>query len=115
MPNGLESFLNTDYEWYKMVQRAGGFRRKTRSKLKKNVRDKGKISIRKYLQDFKEGEKVTLKIEPAVHEGMYFPRFHNLSGLIKGKKGRCYEVLIKDGEKDKTLIIHPIHLRKWQV
>ncbi|MBS3145382.1 50S ribosomal protein L21e [Candidatus Woesearchaeota archaeon] len=95
-----------------MVQRAGSFRRKTRSKLKKNIRDRGKISIRKYLQTFKEGEIVVLKAEPAVQRGMYFPRYHGKSGRIKGKKGNCYEVLIKDGGKEKTLIVHPIHLKK---
>ena len=95
-----------------MVQRAGGFRRKTRSKLKKNVKARGKISIRRYLQAFKQGERVILKAEPAVQKGMYFPRYHGKSGLIKGKSGKCYEVLIKDGGKDKLLIVHPVHLKK---
>lgn len=95
-----------------MVTRVGGFRRKTRSKLRKNVKDRGKISIRRYLQKLKEGERIFLKAEPAVQKGMYFPRFHGKAGLIKKKIGNCYEVLIKDGKKEKTLIVHPIHLKK---
>lgn len=95
-----------------MVQRTGSFRRKTRSKLKKNIRKKGKISISKYFQKFQEKDKVRLNAEPAIQKGMYFPRFHNKTGVIKGKKGRCYEVQIKDGKKPKTLIIHPVHLKK---
>jgi len=94
-----------------MVRRTGGFRRKTRSKLRKNIRDKGKISIRRYLQSFKKGERVFLGSEPAVQKGMYHPKYYGKAGLIKNKRGNCYEVLIKDGGKEKTLIIHPIHLK----
>ena len=95
-----------------MVKRIGGFRRKTRNKLKKPAGKKGKISIRKYFQQFKIGEKIILKAEPAIQKGMYFPRFHSKAGIVKGKKGSCYEIMIKDGRKEKTLIIHPIHLQK---
>ena len=95
-----------------MTQRSGGFRRKTRNKLRKNIKDRGKISIRRYLQSFKEGERVFLKAEPAVQNGMYFPRYHGSAGLIKNKVGNCYEVLIKDRGKEKILIVHPIHLKK---
>ncbi|QQG38562.1 MAG: 50S ribosomal protein L21e [Candidatus Woesearchaeota archaeon] len=94
-----------------MVDRTGGFRRKTRHKLQKNVRDTGKISLRRYLTEFKEGQRVILNAEPAVQKGMYFPRFHGKSGVIKGKKGNCYEVEIKDGSKIKTVIVHPVHLK----
>lgn len=95
-----------------MVQRIGGFRRKTRSKLKKNIKLKGKISLKRYFQSFEQGERVCLKAEPAVQKAMYFPRFHGLTGIIKSKRGKCYEVLIKDKGKEKTLIVHPIHLQK---
>jgi len=94
-----------------MVTRIGGSRRKTRSKLRKNVREKGKISIRRYLQTFKIGERVCLKAEPAVQKGMYFRRFHGKIGTIKGMKGKCYEVMIRDIKKNKLLVVHPIHLK----
>jgi len=97
-----------------MAKRVGGMRRKTRSKLKKNIRERGKIRLSRYFQTFKESERVYLSAEPAVHEGMYFPRFHNKVGTIKRKKGRCYEVEIKDGKKLKMLIVHPAHLKKCQ-
>jgi len=95
-----------------MVKRIGGFRRKTRSKLKKPVRKKGKISIKNYFQNFKAGDKVLLKAEPAVQKGMYFPRFHSKVGVVRGKKGTCYEIEIKDGKKQKMLVIHPVHLKR---
>jgi len=95
-----------------MVQRSGGFRRKTRHKLKKNIRQKGKISIHNYLQEFKSGDKVLLKAEPSIQKGMYFPRFHSKVGTVKVKQGKCYKILIKDHNKEKILIVHPIHLKK---
>jgi len=95
-----------------MVQRSGGFRRKTRHKLSKHKSDKGKIKIRDFFQEFKKGDKVYLKAEPAYQKAMYFPRFHGKAGLIDKKKGNCYEVKIKDNNKEKVLIIHPIHLKR---
>ncbi len=96
------------------MKRIGGMRRKTRSKLRKNVSERGKISIRDYLQNFKEGEKVSLSAEPAYQKGMYFPRFHGLVGTIVGKKGSCYRVEIKDRNKLKELIVHPVHLQRMK-
>ena len=95
-----------------MVQRVGGFRRKTRYKLQKPLRQKGKISFSKYFQEFKQGAKVKLKADPTVHKGMYFPRFHGKTGEIVGQNGDCYKVKIMDGRKQKELIVHPVHLIK---
>tara|TARA_Y100000310_G_scaffold78902_1_gene75582 strand:+ start:3982 stop:4278 length:297 start_codon:yes stop_codon:yes gene_type:complete len=97
-----------------MVKRTGGARRKTRNKFSKNIKEKGKISLRKYFQEFKEGEKVLLKVEPSIQKGVYFRRFHSKIGIVKGKKGNCYTVSINDMKKgkQKTLMIHPVHLKK---
>ena len=37
---------------------------------------------------------------------------HSKTGIVKGKKGSCYEINIKDGKKEKILIIHPVHLKR---
>lgn len=95
-----------------MVQRMGGSKRKSRSKLKKNIRRKGKISLSRYFQTFNENDKVRLNAEPSYNRGMYFMRFHNKYGTVKRKRGECYEVMIKDGNKDKLVIVHPVHLKK---
>ena len=80
--------------------------------LKKNIRKKGKISIRSYLKKVQKGDKVCLLAESAVQKGMYFPRFHGKVGVIDDQAGNCYKVNIKDIKKQKTLIVHPVHLRK---
>ncbi|MEK6907028.1 MAG: 50S ribosomal protein L21e [Nanoarchaeota archaeon] len=95
-----------------MTKRIGGFRRKTRSKLSKSPRTKGKISLTRYFQEFNVNDKVTLNAEPSYQKGMYLPRFHSKPGTITGRQGRCYLVEIKDGGKTKNLVVHGIHLKK---
>ncbi|MBW2989614.1 50S ribosomal protein L21e [Candidatus Woesearchaeota archaeon] len=94
------------------MEKKGGLRRKTRSLFRKHSREKGRMSLRRYFQTFNEGEKVFLSVEPSVQKGMYHPRFYGKTGIIKNRAGKCYEVLIKDQSKQKTLIVHPVHLKK---
>lgn len=96
------------------MQRIGGFRRKTRSKLRKPVSERGKISIRKYLQVFKVGDKVSFKADPSVQTGMYLPRFHGHVGTVTGKQGICYKVEFYDRRKKKEVIVHPVHLGRMK-
>ncbi|MGV8169123.1 MAG: 50S ribosomal protein L21e [Candidatus Nanoarchaeia archaeon] len=96
------------------MARIGGLRRKKVSRYTKSTKQKGKISLRRYLSEFKEGDRVSLTIEPAVHEGTYCPRFAGKSGTIMSRKGTCYEVKIKDFNKEKILIVHPVHMRKLE-
>ncbi|MCA9477781.1 MAG: 50S ribosomal protein L21e [Nanoarchaeota archaeon] len=95
-----------------MVDRVGGFRRNTRSKMRKNVRARGKISLKRYLQSFNVGEKVLLGAEPAYQKGMYFPRFYGKVGVVSKRVGTCYEVKINDFTKEKIVVVHPVHLSK---
>ena len=95
-----------------MVKRIGTKQRKPRHKFTQYYRNKGKISLSQYFQELHNGEKVNLKINPGVQKGRFYPRFHGLTGTVTGKKGACYQVKIKDGNKEKTLYIHPIHLKK---
>lgn len=96
------------------MQRIGGARRKTRSIMRKPLRERGKLSVSRYFQKYSEGDKVCLKAEPSVQKGIYFRRFHGKTGIIESKRGNCYNVRIKDINKEKVLIIHPIHLKKLQ-
>jgi large subunit ribosomal protein L21e len=99
-----------------MATRVGTRQRKSRHKLRKHYKDKGKIPLSKYFQTFESGEKVNLKINSSIKKGQFFPRFHGLTGTASGiMKGSCYEVTIKDGNKKKTLFVHPIHLLKAHV
>lgn len=95
-----------------MVQRIGGERRKTRGKYRKAPRTRGKLSITSYLKTYKPGDRVVLKAETSYQKGIYYRRFHGLSGIVQKQRGFCYEVAIKDKNKSKTVIVHPIHIKK---
>lgn len=96
------------------MKRVGGNRRKTRYKMSKSISEKGKLPIRRFLQDFDSDEKVLLKAFPSYQGGLFCLRFHGKIGKIVGKQGDCYKVSIKDGNKAKECIVHPVHLLKVQ-
>ena len=95
-----------------MSNRIGSLRRKTRHKLSKPASRKGKLSLKNYFQTFKQGDKVALRPEPMIHKGSYPGRFIGRNGTVVGKRGKCYKVIIKDVNKEKVIIAHPVHLRK---
>lgn len=95
-----------------MVQLIGGMRRKTRYKLQKERRDKGKISLRNYFATYNEGDRVILKAEPAIQKGMYHPRFHGRTAEVVSKRGDCYVVKTMDKDKQKQVIVHPVHMKR---
>ena len=95
-----------------MSKRIGGFRRKTRGKLRKNVHMKGKFSIRNYYQTFNDGDKVALVADSTFQNGMFHPRFFGKAATVEGMQGTNYKVALFDGSKKKVLIVHPVHLRR---
>ena len=95
-----------------MVTRKGGNRRNTRYITRKTQGTHGKFSLRRYLQQLKPEEKVSLVAESSVHKGQYFKRFHGKIATVLRRRGFCYEVKLKDQGKEKTLIVHPVHLKK---
>ena len=94
------------------MARKGGLKRKTRHIYQKHSKERGKISIRKFLREYTPGEKVTLKSEPAYQKGLYFRRFHGKEGTIISRRGFCYLVEITDAGKKKQMFIHPVHLQE---
>ena len=95
-----------------MVTRRGGYRRKSRHKMSKPRRQKGKISLTNMLQEFKDNDKVVLKMEPGYQKGNYHLRFYGSAGTVIGKRGNCYKVKIKHMNAERTVIVHPVHLKK---
>ncbi len=86
-------------------------RRKTRSKFRKNIGEKGFLPITRFLQSFEIGQRVVLKAFSSYQKGMYHPRFHGKVGIISGKQGKCYFVEIKDGNTKKNILVNPVHLK----
>ena len=95
-----------------MVKASKGLRRKTRNILGKTPRTKGMSPITHEFRNFEVGEKVNVVIDPAVHHGMPHMRFQGKTGVFSGKQGRAYVVELKDGDKPKTVVTRPEHLKK---
>ena len=85
-----------------------GYRRKTRN-LKVGTRDKGKVKIKQYLQEFNEGDRVSIVINPSF-QAIPHPRFRGNSGRVVGRQGRAYYVQINDKGKEKRILVTPEHL-----
>jgi len=95
-----------------MARKSHGFRIKTRGKLTKDVRTRGKVPVSRILQVFNVGDSVHVILEPSVHKGMPFPRFHGKTGKVVGKRGSAYLLSVMDGNKEKTVISRPEHMKK---
>lgn len=93
-----------------MGTKSRGKRAGTRRKLKKSKGSKSSLS--NHIQDFEEGKKVIVKIDPSVQKGMPHPKYQGNVGEIKGKQGRCFKLEIKNGNKKKELVAHPAHLKE---
>lgn len=83
----------------------------TREKLSNKPRERGTSPPQRAVQEFDEGQKVHLKIDPSVRDGRFHPRFNGQTGEVVGKQGRAFQVRISDRGKEKTLIAKPAHLR----
>jgi len=80
-------------------------------KVKKKIREKGKIKLSRMFQKLKEGERVAVVREASLKAN--FPkRIQGKTGVIEGKRGKAIIVKIKDIKKEKKFIINPTHLKK---
>lgn len=95
-----------------MVKASKGPRSKTRNLLKKKPRARGLSPITMEMQCFEVGQKVNIVIDPSVHKGMPYSRFHGKTGTVLSERGRAYEVAVRDGNKLKTVVARPQHLRR---
>jgi len=93
------------------MAKSRGFRRKTRSLLRKKPRERGKLGLSRILHNYQPGDKVVIKIDPSVHKGMPHRRYHGRIGVIKAKRGRAYEVTVTQGDAVKQIIVLPEHLQ----
>ncbi len=87
-----------------------GMRKKSRGKLSRTVRAKGKSSVVRAIQEFQTGAMVHVIIDPSIHKGMPHPRFHGKTGEVVGTRGRAFVLKVTDGNASKTLITLPEHL-----
>ena len=92
------------------MSRSGrGFRARTRRKFKKPHR--AKFTVEKYLVEFHPGQMVMIDVEPSSTKNMPHYRYKGKTAVIVKKRGRAYVVAVKLGNKAKTLMLRPEHLK----
>ncbi len=78
---------------------------------KKPIRTRGKLQLSRYFQELNKGDFVAISRESAVQSN-FQKRLQGITGLVEGRRGKVYIVKIKDGNKEKKILIEPIHLKK---
>ena len=95
-----------------MVKASKGTRTKTRQIFRRSPRLRGKTPITHEFRTFEKGEKVSVVIDPSIHYGLPHSRFQGKTGVVTGQQGRAFVVALRDGNKLKTVITRPEHLKK---
>jgi large subunit ribosomal protein L21e len=78
---------------------------------RKPVRERGKLQLSRYFQELKEGDFVAISRERTVAVN-FKKRLQGITGVVEGRRGKAYIVKFKDGNKEKRLLVEPIHLKK---
>jgi large subunit ribosomal protein L21e len=93
-----------------MVLTSWGFRRKTRRKLARGMRDK--FTSEMFLKEFKPGDKVVIRQDSISQKGMPYPRYLGKTGTVVGKRGSAYVVKVRTGSNTNELQVRPEHIKK---
>ena len=80
----------------------------------KNPRQKGKISFKRYFQEFKPGDYVAVSMELSV-PFPYPKKLQGRTGKVIEKRKSAYYLEINDLNKPKYYNIKPIHLKKIEL
>ena len=95
-----------------MVRTSKGIRFRTRNIMSKSPRERGLPPLGRILTQYEEGDKVDSIIEPSIQKGIPHRRFHGKTAVVTGKRGNAYLLQASDGNKIKTIIVRPEHMRR---
>jgi large subunit ribosomal protein L21e len=79
----------------------------------KRIRQRGKVKLSEYFKKIEDGARVSV-ITEASFPAAFPKRILGRTGVVSGSRGRYKIVEVNDGEKAKTFIIHPIHLKRLE-
>ena len=90
-----------------MVKRSKG----TLSTYTRKIKSSGKVGMTGIFKEFNNNDRVVIDIK-AGFSGMPHPRYRGKHARIIEKQGNAHIIEIKDGDKKKTLVSYPVHLKK---
>ncbi len=83
----------------------------TRYKLQNKIRERGTSPTSRAIQEFEYGQMVHIDIDASLQSGQPNHRFQGYTGKVLGQRGRAYILGIRDGNKQKQVIVLPQHLK----
>ncbi len=95
------------------MPRSKGYRRKSRSMLRKKARVRGLQPLGRLLHRYETGDRAVIKIDPSVHKGMPHHRYHGRVGVVSAQRGRAYVLDVQEGGKIRKLIVRPEHVTPY--
>ncbi|CCC82693.1 50S ribosomal protein L21e [Thermoproteus tenax] len=93
-----------------MPKRTHGYRYKSRKLLSKGPRERGPGGLSRLMYEYKEGDRVVIDIDPTYITNAPHRRYQGRVGLVVGRQGAAYIVLVEVGSKVKKLVVPPEHL-----
>ncbi len=85
------------------------------SKKTRRLKAERKLTVNDHLKHFSLGEKVLINQKPYYKGAMPHMRYRNKVAEVIEKRGSHYVLRLIDGNKEKILISHPVHLEKIKV
>jgi len=79
---------------------------------RKRIRQRGKLSFKKFFQKFNSGDSVAIVRDLGVQSPGFPKRMQGRTGKIMEKRGSAYVIEVNDFEMKKRFSIKPIHLKK---
>ncbi|OGS49249.1 MAG: 50S ribosomal protein L21e [Euryarchaeota archaeon RBG_16_68_13] len=95
-----------------MVKASKGIMKRTRQKFRRRAGQRGLSPITRSFQKFDDGQMVVIVIDSSVQKGWPHHRFHGMTGVVVGKRGRAYLVDVRFGGRMKKAVVLPEHLRR---
>ncbi len=90
-----------------------GLHKRSRKRLKLDIKDRGKVDIKKALQVFEVGDKVIVDPDSRIQKNLPQRSFFGSVGQIVKKKGRAYTVEVKQqGMSIKRIDLLPAHIKR---
>ena len=93
------------------MKKSKGVRQGSRFIVSRSKRERSRLNISRVMHDYSEGDSVAIVLDGGQQMGMPHRRFNGKTGVITGKQGRAWVIEVKDGNKQKTVVSRPEHLR----
>ncbi len=66
------------------------------------------------LRQYEAGDRVLVRLDSSIHKGMPHTRFHGKVGIVEGRRGDSYIVMMTQGKATKQIIARPEHLEPFR-